>query len=164
MIAGKFCRLLPIRNNFFFPLPILGGSKLRRPAVGHPVRIRVVGIATRAAGESDDYFHVEFFREQNRATKGFCIALSDLAIRMHGVSVAAQSRHLNLVVFELLFPRSQFGRIIEQLLYRTMVRAGITPGANFRGLDAQAGILVHQLIEREIGECGVEYADGNFSA
>src|SRR5579871_3651172 len=63
MRAGKLGGFLPIRNDFFFPLPLEHFVKFRGPAIGNPVWLRVLRRAARAARKSDDDFHVEHFRE-----------------------------------------------------------------------------------------------------
>src|SRR5262249_446248 len=64
-------------------------------------------------------------------------------------------------VLKLLAPRLQLGGILEQFRHRTVLIFGVSAGADLGRLDSQAGVLLYQLIESEIGKCGIENANGN---
>src|SRR5215475_16026174 len=80
---------------------------------------------------------------------------------MHGIAMAAEGCDLNIVILKLLAPRLQLGGILEQFRHRTVLIFGVSAGADLGRLDSQAGVLLYQLIESEIGERGIENANGN---
>src|SRR5207253_764304 len=89
MLARVFRCILPVRNDFFFPLPVLHLGVLGRPAIGDPVRLSVLRSATRAAGKADDHFYIQDFSEENGLAERIDIFLRVLGIGMNGIAVAA---------------------------------------------------------------------------
>src|SRR5437899_10103502 len=63
--SDLFGRLLPVGDDFFFPLPVLHLSVFRRPAVGNPVGLRVLGRSAGTPGKTDDDFYFEHFGERS---------------------------------------------------------------------------------------------------
>src|SRR5207302_11429294 len=57
VLAREFGCLLPIRNDFFFPLPVLYLRIFRRPTIRNPVRHGVGWAATGTSREAHDYAH-----------------------------------------------------------------------------------------------------------
>src|SRR5260370_13808202 len=113
MLACESRRLLPVGTDFLFPLPVLGRSILRRPAVSNPVRIRVIGIAARTSGESDNHFYAQLLRQQHSAPESLRIPLGHRAVAMHRIPITTQAYDLNVAVLELLPPRLQLRRIFQ---------------------------------------------------
>src|SRR5450755_1059883 len=163
MVAREFRRLLPVRNDLFFPLPVEGRRVLRRPAVGDPVRIGVIGIAAWTSRESDNYFHIQFLRQQHGFSKSFRIAVGNGLVGMHRVPMTTEGRDQNVAVVKLLSPRLQLRRIRQQVINRAMFVVGITAGPDLRRFHSEARVFINELIEREIWERGIENADGNFA-
>src|SRR6266496_5555675 len=97
MFTRKLRSLLPIRDHFFFPLPVESCGILRRPAVSNPVRIRVIRIAAWTAGKTHNDFYADPLRKQHGLLERFPIALRDRPVRMNRIAMAAQDRDLNLV-------------------------------------------------------------------
>ena len=108
VIAGELGRLLPIWNHSFLPLPVEHLTVLGRPAVSDPVGHRLRGTAARTTGETYDHTHSETLSQQHGAPECLRIALRDLWIRRYRVAVATERRHLNIAVFEFLFPGRAF--------------------------------------------------------
>src|SRR5580693_1168566 len=75
VFAGVFRLCLPVRNDFFFPLPVLHLGVLGGPAIGDPIRLGVLRGAAGAAGETNDDLHAEHFREKDGFSKGVDIFL-----------------------------------------------------------------------------------------
>src|ERR1051326_4907593 len=82
MRSRIFRRVPPVRNYFFFPLPLQHLVVLRRPAVGNPVRLRIVGSATGTPGKSDDDLDVEHFSKEHRLPKSVSVLLRMLRVGM----------------------------------------------------------------------------------
>src|SRR5207302_3589112 len=57
VLAREFGCLLPIRNDFSFPLPVLYLRIFRRPTIRNPVRHGVGWAATGTSREAHDYAH-----------------------------------------------------------------------------------------------------------
>ncbi len=60
--AREFRGILPVRNNFFFPLPVLHLRVFGRPAIGDPIRLSILWSAAWTAGKTDDDFYIQHFR------------------------------------------------------------------------------------------------------
>src|SRR6266481_2853191 len=163
VITGKLGGLLPVWNYSFLPLPIEHLTVLGRPTVGDPVGHSLGGAAAGAAGKTDDNAYSETLSQQYGAPESLRIALRDLRVRGHRVAVATQCRHLNIAVFEFLFPGASFGRIVQQILYRAMRGIRIATSSDFHRLHTPAGELVDHLVCRKIGEGGVENTDWNLA-
>src|SRR5882762_1374140 len=120
VIARVFGCILPVRDDFFFPLPVLHLSVLGRPTVGDPVGLRVLRRGTRAARKTDDDFHIEHFREKDGVAEGIDIFLGMLGIGMNGVAVATERGDANSSVFKLFLPGFGLGAIGDELVQRAM--------------------------------------------
>src|SRR5438874_2470335 len=65
VIARVFGCFLPIRDDFFFPLPVLHVGVFGGPAISDPIRLGILRSAARAAGKTDDDSYVEDFGEED---------------------------------------------------------------------------------------------------
>src|SRR5216684_9148849 len=104
MLARVFRGILPIRNDFFFPLPVLHLGIFGGPAVSDPVRLSVLGSAARAAGKTNDHFYIEDFGEEHGLAECINIFLRVLSIGMNGIAVATESGDANPAVLKLFLP------------------------------------------------------------
>src|SRR3979490_2085669 len=121
VFASKLRGFLPIRNNFFFPLPILHLGVFRWPAIGNPVRLGIARRASGTAGKTYDDFYVEDLRELNGLAKRFGVFGSVLRVGMDGIAVAAQRGDVNAAVFKFLFPRFSLAGVTQELIDRAMI-------------------------------------------
>src|SRR6266850_2121545 len=163
MIARVFGCFLPVGDDLFLPLPILHLSVLRRPAVGDPVGLRVLGSSAGAAGKADDDFHVEHFGEEDSLAKGVYVLLGVFGIGMNGVAVATQRGDADPLVFKFFLPSLGLAAIGDELVEGTMAIVGITARADFHGLKAEGADLVEHRVERKMFVDGVKDADGNLA-
>src|SRR5882762_10156300 len=90
VLARIFRSILPVRNYFFFPLPVLHLGMFGGPAVSDPVRLGILRSAARAARKTDDNFDVEHFREKDGVAEGIDIFLGMLGIGMNGVAMTTE--------------------------------------------------------------------------
>src|SRR5689334_4891498 len=88
MLARELCRLLPIRNYSFIPLPFERPRVLFWPAVRNPRRSSVGRAATWAPGESHNDLHTQTFRQQHGSLKCLGIAPGNVGVGMQWVTVA----------------------------------------------------------------------------
>src|SRR5260370_32554853 len=65
VLAGEIRGILPIRNDFFIPLPVLHLGVFRRPAIGNPIRLGVLGGAAPTTGKNDDDFYLAALRAED---------------------------------------------------------------------------------------------------
>src|SRR5258707_1781341 len=163
VLAREFRSFLPVRNNLFFPLPILHFRVFRRPSIRDPVRLRVGWRAPGAAGKSYNHAHVEPFRQQNRLAKALAIVCSMFFVRMNRVSVTAQRGYVNATVLKFLFPCFRFSRIRQQFVDRTMSGARIATSTYLHSLEAERTHAVQHLIERQLFVNGIEDTDRDFA-
>src|ERR1700674_231734 len=163
MLAGILCLFLPIRNNSFFPLPILHLSVLGRPAVGNPVWLRVLRCTARTSGETDDDFHAEHLREKDGLAEGINVLLGVLDVRMERVAVTTEGGDANSLVFKLFLPSYGLVAVSHELVEGTMTVIRVPTGANFHGFETQRADFVEHGIEGEFLVDRVEHPDGNLA-
>src|SRR5437868_4137571 len=120
VFARELRGFLPVRDDFFFPLPVKHLAVFGRPAIRDPVWLRVRRSAARAAGKANDHFHLKPFSEQYSLAKDFAVARRMLFVRMHGVTVTAQRGNTDSAILKLFLPRLGFSRISKEFIYRTV--------------------------------------------
>src|SRR5229473_3963207 len=98
VVAREFRLILPVGNDFFFPLPVLHFGVLGRPAVGDPVRVSILRSAARTAGKTDDHFYIQDFCKTDGFAERIDVFLGMLGIRMNGVAMATKSGDANPAV------------------------------------------------------------------
>src|SRR6266850_2321084 len=163
VITRVFGRFLPVGDDSFLPLPVLHLGVLRRPAVGDPVGLGILGSSAGAAGKTHDDFHVEHFGEEDGLAKGVYVFLGVLRIGMNGVPVATEGGNANPLVFKFFLPGLGLAAIGDELVEGTMAIVGIAAGPDFHGLEAEGADLIEHGVEREMFVDGVEDADGNLA-
>src|SRR5258708_5613349 len=104
MLAREFRGVLPVRDDFFSPLPVLHLGVFGGPAVTHPFLLGVLRSATGTAGKTDNHFYLEHFREQDGFAKRINIFLRMLGIGMNGVAVTTERGNANPAVHKLFEP------------------------------------------------------------
>src|SRR5216117_864946 len=140
MLARIFGGILPVRNDFFFSLPVLHLGVFGRPAIGDPVRLGVLRSAARATGKTDDHFHIEHFGEQDGLAECIDIFLGVLRIGMNGIAMTTESGDANSAVFKLFQPGSCFTAVVHQVDERTMTIVRIAAGTDLHGFQAESGL------------------------
>src|ERR1700747_3375044 len=116
MFAGKFSGISPVRDDLFFTLPVLHICVFRRPAVGDPIRLRVLRSTAWTAGEADNDFDLEHFGELDGLSKSVNVLFRVLRIGMDGIAMAAESGHANSAVFKFFQPGFGFGAISNEIV------------------------------------------------
>src|SRR5216684_9288930 len=139
MLARVFRGILPIRNDFFFPLPVLHLGVFGGPAVSDPVRLGVLWSAARAAGKTNDHFYIEDFGEEHGLAERINIFLRVLSIGVNGVAVATEGGDAETPVFKFFLPGFGFAAVSNQVIQRTMAVLGIAAGADLHGLQTEGG-------------------------
>src|SRR6266566_9410714 len=158
-----FCLLLPERDHFFFPLPVLHLGIFGRPAVCDPVRLGVLGGAARAARKANDDFYTENFREKHGVAESVDVLLSVLWIGMKRIAVAAQSGDANPAAFEFFLPCFGLSAVGDELVERAMTIIRVAAGADLHGFETQSADLIKHGVEREMFIDRVENADRNLA-
>src|SRR5580700_6360550 len=160
VFAGEFRGVFPIRDDFFFPLPVLHLGVLGGPAVGDPVRLRVLRSAAGAAGEADDNFYVQHFREKNSFAKSIDVFLGVFGVGMNGIAMTTEGSDADAAVFKFFQPGFGLGAVSDEIIERAMVIVGIAAGADFHGFEAKGSDFVEHGVEGKMVVDGVEDADG----
>src|ERR1700687_5638525 len=163
MLAGVLRLFLPIRNNFFFPLPVLHLSVLGGPAVGDPVWLRVLRCAARTPGKANDDFHAEHLREKDGLAESINVLLGVLDVRMERVAVTTEGGDANSLVFKLFLPSHGLAAVSDELVEGTMTVIRVAPGANFHGFETQCADFIEHGIEGEFLVDRVKHPDGNLA-
>src|SRR6266850_1418727 len=163
MIACVFGCFLPVGDDLFLPLPILHLSVFRRPAVGDPVGLRVLGSSPGAAGKADDDFHVEHFGEEDGLAKSVYVFLGVFGIGMNGVAVATEGGNVNPLVFKSFLPSLGFATVGDEFVERTMMIVRIPAGADLHGLEAEGADFLEHGVEGKVVIDRIEYPDGNLA-
>src|SRR5882762_2685677 len=147
VLARIFRSILPVRNYFFFPLPVLHLGIFGGPAVSDPVRLGILGSAARAARKTDDDFHVEHFREKDGLAKGVYVFLGMLGIGMNGIAVATERGDANPFFLKPFLPSLGLAAVGDEFIERTMMIVRIAARADLHGLKAQRADLVEHGVE-----------------
>ena len=143
MLPRKFRRLLPVRNQPLFPLPIKRGRVFRWPTIGNPIRISVRGIPTGATGESDNHLYPNALGQLHRLAEGLIVALRYGLVRRDGIPMTAQHGNLNVVICKFLLPGAHLCRISEQVVEWAMLVVRISAGADLCCFHAHAFIFLN---------------------
>src|SRR5437588_5355728 len=162
MLARIFGGILPVRNDFFSPLPVLHLGVFGRPAIGDPVRLGVLRSTARATGKADDHFYIEDFGEEDGLAKCIDIFLGMLGIGMNGIAVTTESGDANPAVFKFFQPGFGLSAIVYQVVEGTMTIVWIAPGADLHGFQAEGGDFIQHGVEGEMVVNGIEHADRDF--
>src|SRR5438093_13714160 len=104
MLARIFGGILPVRNDFFFPLPVLHLGVFGRPAIGDPVRLGILGSTARAPGKTNDNLYIEDFGKEDGLAERVDVFLGMLGIGMNGIAVTTEGGNTNPAVFKLFQP------------------------------------------------------------
>ena len=160
---ANFAALLPVRNDFFFPLPVLHLGVFGRPAVGDPVWLGVLGSAAGTTGKTDDDFHAEDFGEEDGLSKGVDVFLGVLGIGVNRVAVTTEGGNLNSAVFKFFQPGFGFGLVGDEFVERAMGIVGIAARADLHGFEAEGGDLVQHGVEGQMVVDGIENANGDLA-
>src|SRR5712664_1403453 len=163
MLAREFRGILPIWNDFFFPLPVLHLGIFGGPAVSNPVRLGVLRSAAGAAGKTDNHFYLEHFREQDGFAKRINIFLRVLRIRMNGIAMTTERSNANPAVVKLFQPGFRFSAVIDKFVERTMVVVWVPSRAYLHGLQAQGSDFVQHGVKREMFVNRIEHANRNLA-
>src|SRR6266850_1050542 len=163
VITRVFGCFLPVGDDLFFPLPVLHLSVFRRPAVGDPVGLRVLGRSAGAAGKTDDDFYVEHFGKEDGLAKSVYVFLSVFGIGMNGVAVATEGGNVNPLVFKSFLPSLGFATVGDEFVERTMMIVRIPAGADLHGLEAEGADFLEHGVEGKVVIDRIEYPDGNLA-
>src|SRR6266849_1577817 len=139
MLAGEIRGVLPVRNDFFLPLPVLHLGVFGRPAIGDPVRLGILGSAARTAGKTDDDFYIQDFGKEDGLAERIDVFLGLLGIGVNGVAMTTQSGNANPPVFKLFLPGFRLAAVGDQLVKRAMAVAGIAAGTDLHGFQTEGG-------------------------
>src|SRR5205807_535630 len=154
---------LPVWNDFLFPLPVLHLGVFRRPAIGDPVRLSVLGSPARTAGKADDDLHFEHFGQEDGFAEGIDVFLGMLGVGMNGVAMTTESGDAYSPVFKLFQPSSGLTAIADELVQGAMGIVRIASRADLHGLQTQWADLVQHGVEGEMFIDGIEHADGDLT-
>src|SRR6266850_2293072 len=135
----------------------------RRPAVGDPVGLRVLGRSAGAAGKTDDDFYVEHFGKEDGLAKSVYVFLSVFGIGMNGVAVATEGGNVNPLVFKSFLPSLGFATVGDEFVERTMMIVRIPAGADLHGLEAEGADFLEHGVEGKVVIDRIEYPDGNLA-
>src|SRR5712671_2139737 len=163
VLAREFRSFPPVRDYFFFPLPVLHLRVFRWPAIRDPVRLSVGWRASGAPRKSDNHGHIQPLRKQNCLPKALAIMCRMLFVRMDRISMTTQRRHVNATIFEFLFPCFCFSRIRQQFVDGTMPGARIATRPYFHGFEAERAYAIQHFVKRQLFVDRVEHADWNFA-
>src|SRR5579862_4881516 len=109
MVLGKLGALLPIRNNFLFPLPFQEVAKIGRPWSGRPTgKLGVIRIA-RTTGEIDNGRYAQLFRQQSCLAADLRVRFAEFLVGMESVPMATEGADGDAVVIQLLLEFFNFG-------------------------------------------------------
>ena len=150
MLGGESGEVLPIRNEHFFPLPLVNQGIVHRPAHSDPVDILGVFVAAGAAGEADDGLKAHFFGQQHRVAHQL-VGLDGLfLVRGNGVAVAGKRRDFQVIALER-FLEGRIRRIVgQQFPGVAHVGAGLFAAAELDHLHSQFAGIVKETFKREI--------------
>src|SRR5882724_335257 len=163
VFAGVFGGVFPVGDDAFFPLPVLHLGVFGRPAVSDPVGLRVGGRTAGTAGETDDDFDFQHFREENSLAERVDVFLGVFCVGMNRVAVAAESGYANVLVFKFPEPGFGFGAVGDQFVERAVFVVGVAAGADFHGFEAEGGDFFEHFVDGEMVVDGIEDADGDFA-
>src|SRR5260370_7401834 len=150
MLASVFRGVLPVRNDFFFPLPVLHLGVFGGPAIGDPVGLGVLRSAARTAGKADDDFYIEDFGEEHGLAERVDIFLSVLEIGMNGIAVTTERGDVNSAVFKFFLPCFGFGSISDEIVEWAMRIVRIASRADLHDFHTQRGDSIQHGIEGEV--------------
>src|SRR6267142_252615 len=142
VLARIFRGILPVRNDFFFPLPVLHLGVLGRPAIGDPVRLGILRSAARAAGKTDDHFYIQHFGEENGLAERVDIFLRVLRIGMNGVAMTTESGDANPAVLKFFQPGFCLSAVFDQVVERTMMIIRVAAGADLHRFKTEGAEFV----------------------
>src|SRR5690242_16802912 len=125
VFAGVFRGFLPVRDDFFLPLPILHLGVFGRPAIGDPVGLSVLRSASGAAGKTDDDFDVEHFCKEDGFAESVDVFLRVIGVGMDRIAVTTKGGDVNAAVFKLFLPGLGFGAVGDEVVKRTVNIVGI---------------------------------------
>src|SRR5215467_12073626 len=121
VVARIFRSILPVRNHFFFPLPVLHLGVFWRPAVSDPVGLRVLRRAAWAAGKTDDYFDIEHFSEKDSFAEGVDVLFCEGGVGMKRVAMTTEGGDAKAAIFEFFMLGLGFGAVGNEVIDRKSV-------------------------------------------
>lgn len=86
VLLRKFGFLFPIGNELLVPLPVADLLEIRRPAGDGPVWVLGIFAVARAAGEADNGFDADFFRQADCGLKLLVVSVGNLFVGVDGIS------------------------------------------------------------------------------
>src|SRR5580692_1607418 len=84
-------------------------------------------------------------------------------VRVNGISMAAQRRHLNPTIRKFFLPCRSLSGVVKKFGNGAMVRAWVAACADLHRFEAESAHLVQHLVEGQLVVDRVKDADGNFA-